>query len=152
MKRNHDQRQQGVSGRPVDRRGAVLLVALICTLVAVMLFGTLLKIAVTGHGQLRNEERRVQADWLAEAGVERAAALLESNPDYAGETWQIAPQEFGGRFSGTVRIVVETNPNQPEHRVVSVQSHYPAGMEQSFQSRKRVAITVSQVSKSAEAP
>ena len=71
-------------------RGVALLTAIVCLAVVALICGSLVRVAHTQRQQTRTEERRLQAEWLAEAGLERAAAKLADSQEYAGETWQIA--------------------------------------------------------------
>ena len=76
----------------------------------------LLKVALARRAEVGAEERGLQADWLAESGLERASARLSAAGDYSGETWQIPAEELGGRASGTVAIRVEPVADHPERR------------------------------------
>src|SRR5262245_49285586 len=58
------------------RRGAFLIVALICLVIATLLLGSLLKLATVQHRQMLSEQARLQAEWLAESGLARAAHKL----------------------------------------------------------------------------
>ena len=67
----------------------------------------------------------MQAQWLAEAGVERAVARLAANADYAGETWNIPAEELAGGEAAVVRIHAETIADQPDRRAIHVEADYP---------------------------
>lgn len=76
--------------RPIadsPRRGAVLIVVMICLLAVAALAGTLLKLAVTQQRQSRRELRHLQADWLAMAALDRAARELAANPEWTTSEW-----------------------------------------------------------------
>ena len=82
------------------RRGAVLIVVLVCLAVAAAISVVVVRqIAMERHGVQMNQ-RGLQASWLAEAGVERAAARLAADPKYAGETWIISAKELAADDSG----------------------------------------------------
>src|SRR4051812_23678064 len=89
--------------RPL-RCGAVVVVVLICLMLIVLIGGTLLRTGLVQRRQLRMEERKLQAEWLAESGLERAAARLAEDPAYRGETRKILAADLGGPWSGTVII------------------------------------------------
>lgn len=106
------------------RRGLSLVPALAC-LVVVVLFCVLLVRQVSNHrAVVRLEERRVQAEWLAESGLARAAARLGAEPGYAGETWELAPADLGGQ-PGLVRITVEPVDGRADARRVRVEADFP---------------------------
>ncbi len=73
----------------------------------------------------RVEAWRVQADWLTESALERAAARLAADPDYKGETWNIAADAFDGNDDAAVKIDVAPVADRPDRRAVSVRADYP---------------------------
>ena len=81
-----------------------------------------------GAGGARAADTRywdLQAQWLAEAGVERAAARLSADANYRGETWTISAKELAGANDGAVRINVEKDAGRANRRRVSVEADYP---------------------------
>ena len=109
------------------RRGAVMVAAMICLLLATVLLGSVLKMAITGRKQVRREQWRLQAAWLAEAGLERAASRLSAGAVYQGETWNIAATDLDGRHTGQVVIKVEAPEGSATTRLVTVEAVYPSG-------------------------
>lgn len=106
------------------RDSGVIAVAVMIALIIIGLIAVgLLRLAATRRDQLRAEERRLQADWLAEAGIERAAMRLAESADYEGEAWEVSADELGGRLAATVRIKVE--PATASGRRVEVRADYP---------------------------
>jgi len=109
----------------MNRRGAVLIVVLVCLAAAGALFAVLARQALQ---ERRSTERllwNAQAAWLAEAGAERAAARLAVDPAYAGETWNLSPADLAGADGGAVRIRVEKVAGNPNRRKVRVEADYP---------------------------
>src|SRR5262245_55634837 len=89
------------------RRGGALFVALVTLLVVMLITMTLIQSLIAAHRQTRVSAAQLQAEWLAEAGVARARALAGSNPDYAGETWQVAlADDEAAENRGVVEIKV----------------------------------------------
>lgn len=125
-----------------NRRGVALLTAIVCLAVIAVICGALVRVVYAQRQQTRIEERKLQAEWLAEAGLERAAAKLADTQDYSGETWQIAATEFAGRGSGSVRITVEKVADQPAKRLVRVQADYPADSDGRARQSKQAAMTI----------
>jgi type II secretory pathway pseudopilin PulG len=107
------------------RRGALLIAVLICVIVITLLGGALLRGGLARREQLRAEERRMQALWLAESGLERAAARLAAANDYAGETWEPSADDLASPWGGRVTIAVERVEAYPERRRVIVRADYP---------------------------
>ena len=72
------------------RRGFVLIVAMISFLAVSAVLVSVLRLATDQRKQLRYERLRLQAAWLAESGIERAAFRLKHDPKYAGEVWNLS--------------------------------------------------------------
>lgn len=119
--------------RSSRRRGAVMVVAVICLMLVTALLASALKSVTTGRKQVRQEQMRLQAVWLAEAGLERAAAQVAANADYAGETWKIAAADLDGIHTGRVVITVQPGGDAAEMRRVKVTATYPEATVRSAQ-------------------
>ena len=103
------------------RRGAAILIVMVCLLLASMLGASLVNLALAQRKQARRAQLHLQATWLAESGLERAAAQLARDPEYAGETWKLP--ENGP--AGLVRIEVNKDEANTNRRVVRVVADYP---------------------------
>ena len=112
------------SRRP--RRGAILAGALICLFIVLLFAGALVQAVVTQRRQARTHERQPQAMHLADAGLRRAALQLQQSADYAGETWRVPAEQFGGRDAGEVLIQVSPLDAPPRERLVRVEARFPA--------------------------
>jgi hypothetical protein len=107
------------------RRGFVMLLVVACLALLFAVFAILLRLTWVGRSQVMSQQRHVQADWLAESGLERAAARLAESPDYYGETWHVAAEDLNGHDDARVQIIVEV-PTSPECRRVRVVADYPS--------------------------
>src|SRR5690349_20928940 len=103
-----------------QRRGLAIAPALVCLVLVTMVAAAMLKLAHTQRGALRDEERRMQAEWLAESGAARASARLQADNAYHGETWDVPSSALGGRDAGRVTIHVEPIKDSPGSRRVRV--------------------------------
>ena len=121
-----------------------MVVAMVCLMLSVLLLGSLLKLAVMQRQQFRHQQHRLQAYWLAESAVERAASRLAENRDYAGELWEIGSDELGGRHAAHVRIQVAEPERGTSERTVTAIATYPAGEAQFATQTKRVTVPVNQ--------
>ena len=130
--------------RPGSRRGAVLIVAMVCLGLATIMLGTLLRAATAQSRQGRHETHRLQAAWLAESGVERAAHRLAADAEYKGEEWSVRAADFGGRHAGRVVIRVAPPEGDSPARRVSVEAVFPADSTVPVRSTKQVSISVQQ--------
>jgi hypothetical protein len=122
------------------RRGAVLVAVLVVMMVASLLFGAMLRTSREEHQLLRRQQQRLQAEELAQAGIERAASRLARDPEYRSEVWQIAPAELGGREGAAVTIEIETVANRPQRRRALVQVDYPQALERRIRLRHAALI------------
>jgi type II secretory pathway component PulK len=106
---------------------------LICLVVVTMLSGALLKVGLAHRDAERAHERRLQAQWLAQAGVDRALFRLAESAGYVGETWQLKDENLAqcraaaaaGAPSALVRIKVKSSPRGPQARLIKIQADYP---------------------------
>lgn len=114
-----------MNARPRRRRGVVLIMALITLGFLAVVFAILLKASVSQRRQARLEERRLQASWLAESGLERAWAKLAETSDYRGETWQVPAESLRSRDAASVRITVEPLEREPGRVRVTSRADYP---------------------------
>lgn len=130
------------SGRPHRRRGVALALALACLVLIVLVLGGLLRRVAEARLIVRAEERRLQADWLADSGLARASARLAVDPSYAGETWNVPAATLGGAEPAVVAITVEPEPDAPDRRRVRVQADYPPDPPRRARRSRTTTITI----------
>lgn len=123
-----------------DRAGVVLFALLVCLVAATGMFTILIQTTFTHGRQFRVSERRLQAAWLVESGVERAALQLAADPKYQGEVWQVPAGELAGHDAATVRIEVKSVANAPRRRELRVAVDYPAGALTGARLQKQVML------------
>jgi len=121
-------------------RGSVLTAAIVCLIVALLLGAALARSIVLQHRMARAELQRLQAFWLAEAGVARAAAALRSKADYPGEVWQFSVVGPAGLLPSAVQIRVETVPDQPQKRLIRAEARVPESVLSGTAYRKQLVI------------
>jgi hypothetical protein len=117
-----DNRRTRCTRRP---RGFVLIVFLVCLAIAAALIVGTARIAITSHKAAQTAAWSVQARWLAESGVERAAAKLAADAAYPGETWTVPAADLGGQEGGVVRIEVKTPAGMEKRRTIRVEADFP---------------------------
>jgi hypothetical protein len=121
------------------------MTVIVCLVILTVLGGSLLALARARRRQVRQDERRLQAAWLAEAGVERAAARLARSADYEGETWAVPGADLGGPRGAAVTIAVGPVAGRPGRRAVDVRADYPAGEDDRARRSLRVFIDMSEL-------
>jgi type II secretory pathway component PulK len=126
----------------MHRRGAILIVALVCLAVAAVLFVVLAKQAATEHRVSQSRQWAVQAQWLAEAGVERAVARLAADAAYNGETWSISAEQLASPSSAVVRIRTEAIDDQPDRRIIHVEADYPNDLQHRARQIKQITADI----------
>jgi hypothetical protein len=102
------------------------IAATLCTLWA--------RLSLQHQRDQRLAEERVQAAWLAEAGVRRGAANWSRDPAFVGETWEIAGVEIDRPSGAAVVIQVFPDGADPRAARIEVRVRYPA-------KRPRVSLT-----------
>jgi Tfp pilus assembly protein PilX len=106
-------------------RGTALAVAL-CTLLIVMLIaGAVVRMLVASQRQTRRNQDELQAQWLGDAALLRAAAQLHVQADYTGETWRPLIGAAAADRRGVAEIRVEHDVSRRDLRRVVVVAHYP---------------------------
>ena len=93
-------------------RGMTVVAVLVCLIILTLISGAVLKVGVAQRELARSQERRLQAEWLAESGAERAIARLARDRDYAGETWSRQPADLGQ----SERAAGGTSPTRADER------------------------------------
>ncbi|MBN2475806.1 MAG: hypothetical protein JXB62_14435 [Pirellulales bacterium] len=101
------------------------MVAIACLVIVSALLVSAVKLVALGRKATDVHSWRIQAGWLAESGLERAAARLAADAAYAGETWTLSAEQLGGRSGATVEITLESVADRPDQRLVRVQANYP---------------------------
>lgn len=123
-----------------NRRGFGLALAILCTGLLALIFGAILAMVVRERLVVRTHERRAQAEWLAQAGVERAAQALRSNPSYSGETWKISNKFLAGGSTGRVTIAVAAIEGQPRTKRITAIADFP--VEEKRRARARLDVDI----------
>jgi type II secretory pathway component PulK len=108
------------------------VVAIVCVVVASTMMIVMVRRALAEARLAALEVRQAQCRWLAESGLERAAARLAADPNYSGEVWKIPARAITGQSNetkqgagGAVRIEVTALADQPNRRLVRVQADWP---------------------------
>lgn len=121
-------------------RGAALLVAMVCVAITSIVFISLLRLSIAQEDAIQTDARELQASWLAESAVDRAAARLRADHAYRGETWNPPAQLLSGANDAAIEINIQTVPGRPELRRIDVRVDYPAQAE--FRSRQSKTVTI----------
>ena len=99
-----------LTASPPQRRGLTSVAVLVCLIIITMISGAVIRVGLAPRDEVRAEERSLQAEWLAEAGIQRALARLAVDPAYTGETWDIPARELDSANAALVTITVGPAP------------------------------------------
>jgi hypothetical protein len=135
-------------------RGMTVVAVLICLIVVTLLGGALVKVVLAERKLVRAQEHRLQADWLAESGAERALARLEIDAGYRGETWSITARELvlsesapliepeGKNVPALAQVTIAVEPvpgdGNANRRRIRVTAEYPRDPTTRFRSTKHL--------------
>ena len=126
------------------RRAAAMALALVVLLVVGMVSGLTLRAILRSHRQVREEEQRVQAELLADSALSRAVAMLQADPTWTGETWQVSLADpVEPATSGIANIRVEKGA-EPSRRQISIKAIYPDDPEIRAQAVRELKYSMSQ--------
>ena len=108
------------------RRGAGLVIALVTLLVITSTMAAIIHSLFADLRQTRQAASELQAQWLADSALSRAAAQLQSNPTYAGETWRASvASNDSSESTGVAEIRIEQREEQNKDLRVIVEARYP---------------------------
>jgi type II secretory pathway pseudopilin PulG len=111
-------------------------------MVAIVLAGTLaialVQAALAQRKQAEVDRRQMQAEWYAEAGVDRALSALQADADYAGETWTVTETRDSRERSAEIAIQIDRETQPPRLVVVA---DYPVGELRRTRSRRERPLT-----------
>ena len=125
------------------RSGAVLVVALICLLLLSVLAASLTRTVLLQREQVIREEWQLQAEWLAEAAVDRAVVRLNSIPEYEGEEWRPHLNDEGVSL-GQVHIVIAPEESETGFSLtrIDVTADVPADTRQRVRVQRTATVRI----------
>ena len=123
------------------RRGAVTIVVLVLFAVTFTLAAVWAKRLLSERRSQVRAEERIQTEWLAEAGVRRAAAQLSIDAEYVGEEWLIEAAEINRPKLASVLITIEPGGKPNQFRLIA-RARYP-DKQPRVQATKTVAFSPS---------
>lgn len=122
--------------------GAIMVAVLVCVGLTGLLMLEILHQVVARRAEVDLAGRVLQARWLAEAALERAAARLAEDPAYPGETWRLAADSEGTFEGGTVAIQVRPGGGPKPHRHIRVQADYPDDPSYRVRATKEIRLEI----------
>jgi len=132
------------------KRGSGLVIALVTLLVVTSIMGSIMHALLTELRQTRQTAIEVQAQWLADAAVERAAARWAANPSYVGETWKVGLPASSSmpESHGVVEVKIERGDSEKSSRII-VHANYPDDSRRRVTAERTVSVSLSKKNSSA---
>lgn len=94
------------------RSGTILICVLACLMIAISMAGTCIQMTLRSRREARRELQQRQAEWILNAGIQRAVRQLNASAGYKGETWEIPGGALGSaRDEAICQITVHSNSN-----------------------------------------
>lgn len=131
----------------MGREGTVLVAALVCLLVVMSILAVMLQGTLRVRRQLHTERDARQAQFLLQAGIDRAAFQVSRDANYRGELWKLPPDAIIGKGKGQVTIDVSPGADLRPLQV-RVVAEYPVGDTLSVRRSRTFLIPSEQLSKS----
>lgn len=111
------------------RRGAAIVAAMVTLALVTLIAAALVNMMVATHRQSQRYANELQAQWLAEAALDRAVAQLRAEPEYEGETWTPSVSAGAGTdeegASGIVTIRIKSANGERATRTIYVEAAWP---------------------------
>jgi hypothetical protein len=128
----------------------VIIVVMMCVLLVTLVSLALLRLAGTQHRQTELVQRQLQAEWLADAGLQRGRSRLAGDAPYHGETWDVPPDVLGR--AGAVVIAVTNEPGATDSRQLEAQAVFPSDSDQRAQVTRRERVSSPTATETGGAP
>jgi hypothetical protein len=107
-----------------QRSGLMVVAALTCLLIVTVIIVNMLQSAIRMRRQLHAQRDLRQTELLLTAGAERAASHLNSESEFAGDTWELPADAITGRGAGRVKTHVTRSDSSATWHV-HVAAEYP---------------------------
>lgn len=118
-----------------SRRGAVTVVALVVLVVLAGILGQHARRVLMERRQFRQETLHLQAEKLAEAGLEMARSARQKDPAWSGVLWNLPPGTIHKTNSAEVTI-------QVQDETCTVVARYPANSDLPFKVTRTRKLTL----------
>jgi len=125
--------------RASQRHGVVIVVMVVFIALSLALFGLWAQSLVRGRDRLSMQLYRIQAERLAEAGLERAQARRAADPAYSEEVWSVPAADLDSTHTAQVRIRVTALPNNAGLRYEAA-AEFPLGQIRHAQRTKKIEV------------
>ena len=113
---------------------------MICLALVMMLMVAWFKTISLERQQLRAQQNRIQAEYLAQSALVRAAARLAAEGAYDGESFDVSAESLASNAPAKVTIKVAAIPDDAQARWITVSARVPAAGPHAAQRSKQQRI------------
>ena len=110
-------------------RGMTVVAVLVCLIILTLISGAVLKVSVAQRELARGQERRLQAEWLAESGAQRAIARLAARSRLRRRDVVAQPPRPGPERAAPPASSAPPRPIKPAARITIAVERVPAAAE-----------------------
>ncbi len=107
------------------RAGTVIVIFMVSLAMLSMTAAALVRVTLLQRSMVRNNELRIQSEWLFQSAVVRASSALKSNAEYSGEEWNIPAESLGQTFDAVARISIDSVEGKTNERRAAITVIYP---------------------------
>ncbi len=139
-----------LTGQPTatgDRAGATAVIVVTALVIVGLAAAALVKTVGLQRHVVQAESSRLQAEWLATSGAQRAALSLQAKSEYAGEVWDVSAEELGRAHGARVEIKVSPDPEAANRRRVVIHVELSPGSEPEARITREVRVSVGEPQK-----
>lgn len=122
-----------LANRQPTRQASILVCVLVCLAIVTAIAASTVQSALTARRTMRTQHHLRQTEFLLAAGVQRAAAKLQADPQYAGETWKLSPDTLPSVKSAQIQIELSnTGPTSEAHITARISITEQATIQRSY--------------------
>lgn len=111
--------------RQCTRRGTVLVIFMVSLAMLSLTAAAMMRVTLLQRSMVRNNELRIQSEWLFQSAVARASTELKADAEYDGEEWKITAESLGQTSDALAQISVEPVDGKTNERRVAITINYP---------------------------
>lgn len=124
------------------RAGTVIVIFMVSLAMLSLTAAAMLRVTLLQRSMVRNNELRIQSEWLFQSAVARTSTELKSNAEYDGEEWTMPAASLGQSSDALAKISVEPVEGKTNERRVTITILYPPNGTQRATVSRSVTISL----------
>jgi flagellar basal body-associated protein FliL len=125
MKKTSDSSTAKIRHNDRNRKGTILVIFMVSLAMLSLTAAAMVRVTLLQRSMVRNNELRIQSEWLFQSAVARASSELKSNAEYDGEEWKMTAESLGQTSDAVAKILVEPVDGKTNQRRVAITVLYP---------------------------